>query len=102
MGRNNLLIEILEERIEEIKADILEFSALELDAVDEKSKLRYGMLVAQYNDMLADTRKGLELTKERNKKLYKLNVKVEELLNGDVDELDFDDILKTFLHILDK
>lgn len=98
MERNELLIELLKERIEEIKADIKEFSILEIKALDPKSKLRYGMMVAQYQDMLLSTCEGLEYAEEREKYLEGLD----ELLNSDLEEVDLEDLFKKVLRVLNK
>lgn len=52
--------EVLEERIEELKADIKEFTIMELEAKTEKAKIRYGILLSQTKDLLMVTIEGLK------------------------------------------
>ncbi|AVK48953.1 hypothetical protein AXY43_13470 [Clostridium sp. MF28] len=47
-----MMIELLKERIEEIKADIKEFTILELEANNERDRLKYELRVAEFQGTL--------------------------------------------------
>lgn len=78
--------EVLEERIEELKADIKEFTIMELEASTEKAKIRYGILLSQTKDTLMVTIEGLKYVNEKiemKKEITDLmkNDELEELQN---------------------
>ncbi|GEP65690.1 hypothetical protein CBE01nite_34580 [Clostridium beijerinckii] len=55
-----MMIELLKERIEEIKADIKEFTILELEANNERDKLKYELRVAEFQGTLEIIEDGLK------------------------------------------
>lgn len=59
-----MIIELIKERIEEIKADIKEFTILELEATNEKDQLRYGLRVAEFKDTLETMQENLKYAEE--------------------------------------
>lgn len=55
-----MMIELLKERIEEIKADIKEFTILELEANNERDRLKYELRVAEFQGTLEIIEDGLK------------------------------------------
>lgn len=54
------MITVLEERIEELKADIKEFTELKLEAKSKIEDFRYHMLICQTEMLLDSTYEGIE------------------------------------------
>lgn len=71
--------EVLEERIEELKADIKEFTIMELEAKTEKAKIRYGILLSQTKDLLMVTIEGLKYVEN----YIEMKKELSELLEDD-------------------
>lgn len=92
------MIELFKERIEELKADIREFTIMEVDAVTERDKVRYGIKLAQTKDTLQETRVALELAEQKLKLQQELESEISELFNvslSDIDIEDIEELLKT-------
>ncbi|MFW2490992.1 hypothetical protein ACN077_20855 [Clostridium chromiireducens] len=81
--------EVLEERIEELKADIKEFTIMELEATTEKSKIRYDILLSQTKDTLMVTIEGLKYVEN----YIEMKQELKDLMGTD----DFEDIVKMVL-----
>lgn len=62
-----MVIELIKERIEEIKTDIKEFTVLELEATNEKDQLRYSLRVAEFKDTLETMQDNLKYAEECEK-----------------------------------
>lgn len=86
------MIELIEERIKELKADIKEFTIMELEATTEKDKFRYGMKLAQTKDTLMVTMEGLENAKKRSSLHDEIKKEIDELMSMPYNEIDFEDI----------
>lgn len=86
------MIEIFNERVEELKADIKEFTIMELEATTEKNKFKYGMKLSQTKDLLNSTKEALKLTQDRLRFHNEIESDIDDLMNKDPEDIEFEDI----------
>lgn len=77
--KSEILLRVLDERIEELKEDIKEFTIMELEATSEKEKITYGVKLAQTRDLLMVTIEGIERVKESKKIHDEIKIKIDKL-----------------------
>jgi len=89
-----MLTEIIRERIEQIKADIKEFTILALEAKTERDKMKYGYLVAEFKDTLETTNRALKQSEACDKK----REQIKKMMNDDTTAIE--DIMKIVFNLM--
>lgn len=97
---NEMMLDVLNERVEELNVNIKHYKSMKLNATNKRDEFRFGMMCAQYKDLLESTKDSIEHLESKIDKHKQLQKDIDNLLGKDIDEICFEDVQDLFVRIL--